>query len=69
MALSRVTELKVQKSPTGIDKFVTESVRKNLSQAIKPHERACALMMGSGPHCLVNLNLPAFVLALSWTVS
>lgn len=42
-------ELKVQKSPTGIEKFVTECVRKSLSEAIKAHERASALMVGSGP--------------------
>lgn len=62
-------ELKVQKSPTGIEKFVTACVRKSLSQAIKAHERASALMAGSGPRCLINPNLPAFVLALSRTES
>lgn len=62
-------ELKVQKSTYRIEKFVTESVRKSLSQAIKPHERPRAPPMGSGPRCLVNLNLPPFVLAPSWTMS
>lgn len=62
-------ELKVQKSTYRIEKFVTESVRKSLSQAIKPHERPSAPPMGSGPRCLVNLNLPAFVRAPPWTMS
>lgn len=61
-------ELRVQKSTSRIEKFVTESVRKSLSQAIK-NERTRAPTRSSGPHCLVNLNLPAFVLAPSWTMS
>lgn len=62
-------EQRVQKSPSAIEKFVTESVRKSLSQAIKLHERPSAPASGSGLRCLVNLNSPAFVLAPSWTMS
>lgn len=59
----------VQKSPSRIKKFVTESVRKSLSQAIKLHERPSAPLMGSGLCCLLNVNLPVFVHAPSWTMS
>ena len=69
MALSRASRAESSKIPSRIDTFVTESVRKSLSQAIKPHERPSALATGSGPHRLVNLNFPAFVLDPSWTMS
>lgn len=47
----------------GIEKFVTESVRKSPSQSIKLYKRPSALMIDSGPYCLVNPNLPALSLS------